>query len=180
MIIRSQTIILKRTASSMFEKWAGKFSMIELLKINHRITRHCKRAIGHTWWVLHHYVRLVTKLTHVVVDCHGMFNDIHVADESPSTLKADACDYYSIQFTVLILSNASKAMGYILPFVEEVYLHMLVLISFMYVKYRAAAAATSAVVAAETSETAEAARRKTDDLVPDTPADRRWRRSGGS
>ena len=139
MIIRSQTIILKRTASSMFEKWAGKFSVIELLKINHRITRHCKRAIGHTWWVLHHYVRLVTKLTHVVVDCHGMFNDVHVADESPSTLKADACDHYSIQFTVLILSNASKATGYNLSFVEEVYLHLLVLISFMYVKYRAAA-----------------------------------------
>ena len=107
MIIRLQTMILKRTASSMFEKWAGKFSMIELLKINHRITRYCKR---HTWWVLHHYVRLVTKLTHVVVDCHGMFNDVHVADESPSTLKADACDYYSIQFTVLILSNASNNM----------------------------------------------------------------------
>ena len=139
MIIRSQTIILKRTASSMFEKWAGKFSMIELLKVNHKITIHCKRAIGHTWWVLHHYVRLVTKLTHFVVDCHGMFNDVHVADESPSTLKANACDYYSVLFTVLILSNASKAMGYILPFVEEVYLHMLVLISFMYVKYRAAA-----------------------------------------
>ena len=144
MIIRCQTMILKRTASSMFEKWAGKFSMIELLKINHRITRYCKR---HTWWVLHHYVRLVTKLTHVVVDCHGMFNDVHVADESPSTLKADACDYYSIQFTVLILSNASKAMGYILPFVEEVYLHVLVLISFMYVKYRAAAAATDPTAA---------------------------------
>ena len=46
------------------------------------------------------------------------------------------------QFMVLILSNASKAMGYILPFVEEVYLHMLVLISFMYVKYRAAAASS--------------------------------------
>jgi hypothetical protein len=128
-IIRSQTMFLKR-------------SMIELLKINHKITIHCKRAIAHTWWVLHHYVWLVTKLTHVVVDCHGMFNDVHVADESPSTLKANACDYYSIQFTVLILSNASKAMGYNLSFVEEVYLHLLVLISFMYVKYHAAAAAT--------------------------------------
>ena len=147
MVIPSQTMILKRTASSMFEKWAGKFSMIELRKINHKITIHCKRAIGHTWWVLHHYVRLVTKLTHVVVDCHGMFNDVHVADESPSTLKANACDYYSIQFTVLILSNASKAMGYNLSFVEEVYLHLLVLISFMYVKYHAAAAATNPTAA---------------------------------
>jgi hypothetical protein len=74
------------------------------------------------------------------VDCHGMYNDVHVADENPSTLKADACDHYSIQFTVLILSNASKATGYNLPFVEEVYLHLLVLISFMCVKYGAAAA----------------------------------------
>jgi hypothetical protein len=121
--------------------------MIELLKINHRITIHCKRAIGHTWWVLHHYVRLVTKLTHVVVDFHGMYNDVHVADESPSTMKADACDHYSIQFTVLILSNASRAMGYKLPFVEEVSLHLLVLIFFMYVKYRAAAAATNTTAA---------------------------------
>ena len=137
-------MILKRTASSMFEKWAGKFSMIELRKINHKITIHCKR---HTWWVLHHYVRLVTKLTHVVVDCHGMYNDVHVADENPSTLKADACDHYSIQFTVLILSNASKAMGYNLSFVEEVYLHLLVLICFMNVKYHAAAAATNPTAA---------------------------------
>jgi hypothetical protein len=97
------------------------------------------------------------------------YNDVHVAGESPIALKADACDNYLIQLMVLILSNASKAMGYNLPFVEEVYLHLLVLMYFMYVKYRAAAAATNT--------TAARSRRCKQNVYQYNKSKKRWRRN---
>ena len=97
-----------------------------------------------------------------------MYNDVHVAGESPTTVKTDACDNYSIQFTVLILSNASKAMGYNLPFVEEVCLHLLVLISFMYVKCRGAVASVP---------TAAGLRHCKQNVYQYNKSKRRWRRN---